>query len=97
MCIARVQSLEVVWEASFAKRYDIDASVDGRKWRTVVDSATGRKGHVFHPLGNARARFIRLTCQESASYWGCSMFELVLNGRLQVGRRMGVGRIRHHP
>ena len=84
VCVARVQSLEVVWEAAFAKHYDIQASVDGRAWRTIT-SATGHAGHMLHNLGNKRARFIRLTCQEGSSYWGCSMFELVLNGRLQVG------------
>ena len=85
MCIARVQSLEVVWEASFAKRYDVEASVDSNRWYTLVDGATGQKGHVLHTLNGTHARFIRLTCRETASYWGCSMFELVLNGRFQQG------------
>ena len=83
MCIARVQSLEVVWETAFAKHYDIEASVDGGDWH-IISRSTGHEGHVFHDLGNKRARFIRLTCQEGPSYWGCSMFELILNGHLQV-------------
>ena len=86
LCIARVQSLEVVWEAAFAKSYDIEASLDGQRWYHLLANATGRKGHVLHPLGDKRARLIRLTCRETTSYWGCSMFELVLLGRLQVCR-----------
>ena len=77
--------MEVVWEASFAKRYDIEASLDNNRWYTLVDGATGQKGHVTHPLNGTHARFIRLTCRETASYWGCSMFELVVFGRLHKG------------
>ena len=85
VCIAAVQSLEVVWEAAFPKRYDVEMSVDSHTWRTVVDSAVGREGHVVHDMGNKRAQFIRLTCQEGWSYWGCSMFELKAKGHLQQG------------
>ena len=73
----------MVWESAFPKRYDVEVSVDGHTWHAVVDSAAGHEGHVLHNLGNTRAQFIRLTCQEGWSYWGCSMFELMVKGRLQ--------------
>lgn len=74
-----------VWEPThFAYRYKIEASPDGKKWKTVVDMSSNNEDapHKLHLLKKpVNARYIRITnCQKLAYDGKFSLYDLRVFG-----------------
>ena len=85
--IKHVRSLRIHWEkAGAAYRYQVDASGDGRKWKTIVDQSKNRKkGQVTpHKVDSPDTRHLRVRfLGSSGSYWGSFWeFEAYTNAQL---------------
>ncbi|MBE3576726.1 MAG: discoidin domain-containing protein [Limnochordales bacterium] len=67
----------VEWEATYARRYQVQVSEDGQKWRTVarIESGDGGRDEIEFPA--VTARFLRLYLEERADpRWGYSVWEV---------------------
>ena len=69
-----VRSLRIHWEkAGAAYRYQVDASEDGRKWKTIVEQSKNRKKAqvTAHKVDSPATRYLRVRfLGSSGSYWG---------------------------
>lgn len=74
----QVQTVEIQWEAAYARAYQVQLSDDGRRWRTVADVSQGQGGVVVHRFGAAQARYVRLLGLARATRYGYSLFEIAV-------------------
>jgi hypothetical protein len=74
-----LKRLVLRWETAFAKKYTIQASMDGVNWRNAlqVDASDGGVDDIS--VGTWE-RYIRVFCDERATEWGCSLWELEAYG-----------------
>lgn len=76
-----VRKLVLLWEASFATDYTIQASRDGRKWTTVVTVSGGDGETDAHELNLTTARYVRVNMtKRSDNKWGYSLYEVEVFG-----------------
>lgn len=66
----------IVWEAAYAKRYEIQASNDNRSYSTIHTENNGREGRIVAMLKPQRARYVRVNCLQRATQYGNSIFEI---------------------
>ena len=78
--VSRVAQVHTPYEKDFARRYRIEVSEDGNRWRTVWEgegSAGGRSVATFEP---ARARHIRITAtqerRQDRGWWTISSLKV---------------------
>lgn len=79
----RLDSVAVVWEAAYAKKYEIQISTDSVNWTaaaTVTNSASGRRST---PLtARPSARYVRMKgLERSSSSYSYSIYEFEVYGR----------------
>ncbi len=70
-----VDKAVIFWEAAYAKKYQIQGSIDGKDWRVLstVDYGSGGKNVIsFQPVS---VRFLRMFGMERGSPWGYSILE----------------------
>jgi beta-glucanase (GH16 family) len=73
---ANVRIVHIRWENAYAKRYDLEGSLDGREWRTIRSvTKDGPAPDLLTDL-DERVRYLRLNCRERATQWGCSVWEV---------------------
>ncbi|MCC7491792.1 MAG: discoidin domain-containing protein [Fimbriimonadaceae bacterium] len=68
----------LVWEAAYAVVYELQASDDGQTWRTLRRITVGRGGRVEHTDLVARARWLRVRCEQTGPHALYSIWELEL-------------------
>jgi F5/8 type C domain-containing protein len=77
---AAVTGVILNWESAYASKYRVQCSDDGESWRTLRSIEDG-DGHVdqlyFKPT---TARLWRIACDERATGWGASLWEVELLG-----------------
>ncbi|MGW1060592.1 serine/threonine protein kinase [Micromonospora rubida] len=75
---ARWQISEIVlsWERAHAVRYRVEVSTDGRTWKSVYSTSTGRGGVVSVTAGQVPGRYVRVYCTQRFNEYGYSLFEL---------------------
>ncbi len=77
---AAVTGVILNWESAYANKYRVQCSDDGQEWRTLRNIEDG-DGHVdqlyFKPTA---ARWWRIVCDERATGWGASLWEVDLLG-----------------
>jgi hypothetical protein len=73
--VTAFQHVQLVWEAAFARAYQIQASDDGTNWRPVYSTTTGDGGADDVDV-NASGRYVRLTGTARGTGFGYSLFEL---------------------
>ncbi|WP_436761080.1 discoidin domain-containing protein [Streptosporangium sp. V21-05] len=68
------------WEASYAKRYKIQASIDGKAWKDIHTQANSPGGTERIPV-SALGRYVRMQGVEKSGQWGYSLHEMEVYGR----------------
>ncbi|PWV57048.1 ThuA domain-containing protein [Chitinophaga sp. S165] len=72
-----VKKLVINWEASYAKSYDLLASIDGKNWSKIHTVNNGRGGQETLDISSSVARFIKLDLKEKPpGKRGYSIYEL---------------------
>jgi hypothetical protein len=66
--------IQLIWEASFARAYRIEASDDGNNWRPVYTTGDGN-GDVDSIAAGGSGRYVRMTGTQRGTGWGYSLFE----------------------
>ncbi|MEV6415341.1 discoidin domain-containing protein [Kribbella sp. NPDC051718] len=66
--------IQLIWEASFARAYRIEASDDGNNWRPVYTTGDGN-GDVDNIASGGSGRYVRMTGTQRGTGWGYSLFE----------------------
>lgn len=77
----RIEAIRAAWESSYARRYEVQVSDDGRTWRTIraIEKHDAR-ADVLRDL-EVRAQHVRILCLERSNEFGFSLWELELYGR----------------
>ena len=74
-----IKQVVVHWENAYAKAYDLLASADGEAWTNVFTQADGDGVVDVIPVpANVQPRYLKLVCQERATQWGDSIWEIEL-------------------
>ncbi|WP_374945877.1 discoidin domain-containing protein [Agreia sp.] len=66
---------QLVWEAAFAKSYEVQTSNDGATWATIK-TVTGENGGIDSFDAAGTARYVRLNLTERGTDWGFSLYEV---------------------
>jgi hypothetical protein len=69
------QHIQLVWEAAFARAYQIQVSDNATTWRTVYSTTTA-DGGVDGIDVNTTARYVRVNGTARGTGWGYSLYEL---------------------
>lgn len=80
----QLTGINLHWQNSYSKDYDIQVSVDGENWETVYSQVNSDGGLDHHALG-AQARYVRVEGYRRATRWGHSLWELEVHGHPIVG------------
>lgn len=70
----------VNWEAAYCSSYHVAVSPDASTWTTVVTATRTASGLATHDFPAASGRYLRLTCDQRATQWGSSFWELKAYG-----------------
>ena len=75
-----IEELTLFWEQASAKEYDIELSMDEKKWipvARITDGAEGEKRTIkFKPF---LAKYIKIICRKRVTEWGNSLWEIEIN------------------
>ncbi|KPI00348.1 Beta-N-acetylhexosaminidase [Actinobacteria bacterium OV450] len=72
---ARIGKLVLHWQDAYPSAYRVETSADGTSWRPAGAVSGSRGGLETVRLdASAPARFVRVTCDERATRFGCSLF-----------------------
>lgn len=84
--ISSLKDISVFWEAAYAKKYDVEYSLDGINWTLLKSITNGHGGTEVSSFNQEKARFIRLKLLErvpiEGKKYGFSIYELVVNGNV---------------
>ncbi|MFD4959559.1 discoidin domain-containing protein [Microbacterium sp. NPDC058389] len=70
-----LSSVQLVWEAAFAKSYTVQLSDDGVTWRTAA-TVTGGDGGIDQVGISGQARYVKFDLTERGTDWGFSLYEV---------------------
>ena len=65
----------IMWEAAYAKVYEIDVSDDAKNWKTVLKENNGNGGEDLIRLDGQKARYIRVHGIKRNAQWGYSIYD----------------------
>lgn len=84
--IAEIQKISISWEASYAKTYKIESSLDGLSWTLLKNITAGVGGTESYTISSIQARYVRITCLErvliNGTKYGFSIYEVAVNGNI---------------
>ena len=72
----RVSRVVLQWEAAYARAYSLDVSPDGKTWKTVYRTQSGRGGMEEIRFAPVEARWVRMMGTRRATEFGYSLWEL---------------------
>eukprot|EP00931_Biecheleriopsis_adriatica_P002697 TRINITY_DN10374_c3_g1_i10.p1 TRINITY_DN10374_c3_g1~~TRINITY_DN10374_c3_g1_i10.p1 ORF type:complete len:352 (+),score=43.24 TRINITY_DN10374_c3_g1_i10:78-1133(+) len=76
-----LSSISIKWGGSAAASYDLEGSMDGTDWTTLISGVVGSAGWVTSSLPvNTFARFVKIHGSARTTVWGYSLFELQVMG-----------------
>ncbi len=75
----QLTGINLHWQNSYSKDYDIQVSLDGENWETAYSMVDSDGGLDQHVLG-AQARYVRVEGYRRATAWGHSLWELEVHG-----------------
>ncbi len=67
--------VDLLWEASHARGYKLQASTDGSSWRDMYTTTTGAGGTEKITV-SGQARYVRMQGTQLSGQWGYSLYEL---------------------
>ncbi|GAA1895604.1 hypothetical protein GCM10009753_25640 [Streptantibioticus ferralitis] len=73
---ARIGRVVLRWQDAYASAYRVLVSSDGRSWRTPAAITNGQGGTETVRMDEADTRFIRIQCDQRATRYGISLWEL---------------------
>ncbi|MFW6693672.1 beta-N-acetylglucosaminidase domain-containing protein [Streptomyces sp. MAR4 CNX-425] len=73
---ARVGEVTLAWESAYAKRYRVQVSADGRRWRTAASVDDGGGGRESVRMDERGVRYVRVQGVERATEFGYSLYAL---------------------
>ncbi|WBB59299.1 beta-N-acetylglucosaminidase domain-containing protein [Streptomyces sp. WMMC500] len=73
---ARVGEVALRWESAYAKRYRVQVSADGRRWRTAAAVDDGGGGRESVRMDERDVRYVRVQGVERATEFGYSLYAL---------------------
>ena len=68
--------LAIDWEVACATEYEIQSSVDGTAWKTILHKADGQAGKIELSGLAARGRYVRITALKPKDYSHVSIWEV---------------------
>ncbi|WP_405709349.1 beta-N-acetylglucosaminidase domain-containing protein [Streptomyces xanthophaeus] len=71
---ARIGLLELHWQDAYPSAYRVETSADGVTWRSAVGVTASRGGRESLRMDAPGTRFVRVTCEERATRYGCSLW-----------------------
>ncbi|GAA4588167.1 hypothetical protein GCM10023194_39080 [Planotetraspora phitsanulokensis] len=77
--IYSLSEVDLAWEASYAKRYRLQVSMDGQSWKDVFAKNDSTGGTERIPV-SALGRFVRMQGVERSGQWGYSLYEMEVYG-----------------
>ena len=77
--VRRVDRARLVWEAAYARGYQVQLSDDNSSWRTVFTTTTG-DGGTDEVTVNSNGRYLRVLGTQRGTQWGYSLWELAAFG-----------------
>ena len=81
---ATIDQVTLVWEAAFARAFQIQVSADGANWTTVFSTTTGAGGTQTLTVAGT-GRYVRMNGTQRATAYGYSLFEFQVFGSLSSG------------
>ncbi|MBK9923632.1 MAG: discoidin domain-containing protein [Elusimicrobia bacterium] len=84
-------TVRIMWEAAYGKSYEIRISTDNANWTVVYATANGDGNVDECPVGDRRARYLRLYATQRGTQWGYSLWEIeafrsnIRNAALRAG------------
>jgi hypothetical protein len=72
----QLTEVTLVWERAYGVRYRVDTSLDGKSWRTLWSTTSGRGGTVRVDAKGAAARYVRMYGTQRSGQYGYSLLEL---------------------
>lgn len=76
-----IEGLTIHWEHAYAADYEVQASADGKAWRTLHHQPEGKGGRETIAGLGAEGRFIRVYCRKPGPYGLSSIWEISLAGK----------------
>ena len=67
--------VQLIWEAAYAKAYQIQVSDDGNTWRDVYSTITGDGGADDFDVSNASGRYVRMNGTVRGTGFGYALYE----------------------
>ncbi len=67
--------IHLIWEAAYAKEYEVQISNDNSNW-TTLKHVTNGSGGTEGISADATARYVRLYCMQRATQYGYSLYEI---------------------
>lgn len=84
--IAELTNISIYWEASYAKKYKIECSLNGQNWTLLKNVTVGMGGTESYTVNSIQARYVKITCLErtpiNSTKYGFSIYEVVVNGNV---------------
>lgn len=75
-----ISEIKLVWETAYGKSYQIQGSLDGAQWTSLVTKTNGTGGTEIHNNLSGSFRYIRLNGTSRGTVWGYSLFEFEVWG-----------------
>ncbi|GIH22294.1 hypothetical protein Aph01nite_06040 [Acrocarpospora phusangensis] len=86
--IYALNEIDLQWEASYAKRYKLQVSMDGTSWKDIHTQSASRGGTEKIPV-NALGRHVRMQGIEKSGPWGYSLYEMEVYGQAAPNIALG--------
>ena len=75
--VQTITKIRIIWEAALGRKFDIQISDDGKKWKTVYSRSKNTKRYSTAKLPEGtKARYVRMMGYKRGTPWGFSIFEM---------------------
>ncbi|MBO7744630.1 discoidin domain-containing protein [Paenibacillus sp. MWE-103] len=75
-----VSRVQLNWENAAGKSYTVDASADGKTWKTVYATTNGKPGPIDIGFLPVSARYVKVTGTERTTNYGYSLYDFEVYG-----------------
>ncbi len=81
--VQAVNTVNILWEAAYAEKYEIQVSIDGETWQTVAKES-GMAGWMTSNFAAVNARYVRMQGVQRGTQYGYGIKEFEVYGALQA-------------
>ncbi len=76
----KLEKIILIWETAYGKDYDLQGSLDGKSWKTLVE-VRGADGGRDESTVAGEARYVRMQGLKRGTNWGYSLFAFEVFGQ----------------